>query len=124
MSAHPERAQDYLERMREAIARIRTYTEDMELVGFLNNPMTQDAVIRNLEIIGEAARKIQKNHPEFARLHPQLPLDQAYTTRNWLSHGYFKINLEIVWQTIEIDLPDLEMQIAHLLGDQQLKGLD
>ena len=115
MNRHPERAEDYLQHIQAALARIRKYTEELDLVGFINNELVQDAVIRNLEIIGEAARNIEKNHPEFARQHPQLPLAQAYAARNWLSHGYFKVNLEVVWQTIGIDLPDLETQVLQIL---------
>lgn len=116
MNPHPERAEDYLQHIQAAINRIQKYTEEIDFTGFINNELVQDAVIRNLEIIGEAARNIQKGHPEFAQLHSQLPLAEAYATRNWLSHGYFRINLEVVWQTIEIDLPELQANVTQVLA--------
>ncbi len=116
MNSHPERIEDYLEHIQTALARIQKYTENVDLNGFINNEIIQDAVIRNLEVIGEAARNIQKADPTFAHQYPQLPLAEAYATRNWLSHGYFKINLEVVWQTIEIDLPELQAQVVKVLA--------
>lgn len=56
MNAHPERAEDYLQHIQTALARIRKYTEDIDFTGFINNELIQDAVIRNFEIIGEAAK--------------------------------------------------------------------
>ena len=76
----------------------------------------QDAVIRNFEVIGEACRNIQRDCPEFAAAHPELPLAFAYEMRNALAHGYFKIDFEIVWKTIQGDLPRLRMQVQESLG--------
>ncbi len=72
---------------------------------------TPDAVIRNLEIIGEAARNIERNHAAFAAQHADVPWGIAYEMRNALAHGYFKVDFEIVWRTIENDLPGLEKKI-------------
>ncbi len=77
--------------------------------------MTQDAVIRNLEVIGEASRNIERHFPEFAKTHPELPLASAYEMRNALAHGYFSVDLGIVWKTIENDLPNLHGQTQTLL---------
>jgi uncharacterized protein with HEPN domain len=76
--------------------------------------MTQDAVIRNLEIIGEASRNIARDCPEFAAAHPELPLTFAYEMRNVLAHGYFKVDLDIVWRTLERDLPSLQQRVQIL----------
>ena len=70
----------------------------------------QDAVIRNFEVIGEASRNIERHYPEFATSHTELPLASAYEMRNALAHGYFKVDLNIVWKTIENDLPGLKAQ--------------
>jgi uncharacterized protein with HEPN domain len=67
------RVPDYLSHILQAVDRINVYTEDIDEVGFLKNQMVQDAVIRNIEIIGEAARNIEKHHPEFAGQHPDVP---------------------------------------------------
>jgi uncharacterized protein with HEPN domain len=83
---------------------------------FLGNAMAQDAVIRNLEIIGEASHNIEQHHPDFAAAHPELPLAFAYQMRNAVAHGYFKVDLEIVWKTIHNDLPGL--------GDVVAKAID
>jgi len=116
MSRDKQRLADYLEHILEAIERIARYTEDMGEVAFLENSMAQDAVIRNFEIIGEASFNIQKHYPEFAAEHPELPLAFAYQMRNAVAHGYFKVDLEIVWKTIHNDLPGLDKQVQGLLG--------
>jgi uncharacterized protein with HEPN domain len=118
MSRDKQRLHDYLAHIIQAILRIQHYTEDIEEIGFLQNEMVQDAVIRNIEIIGEASNNIEKHFTEFARLHPELPLVFAYEMRNAVAHGYFKVDFEIVWKTIQNDLPSLEHEIKAIL--QQL----
>ena len=75
---------------------------------------TCDAVIRNLEVIGEACNNIAKNHPDFAAQHATVPWGFAYEMRNALAHGYFTVDLAIVWQTIQNDLPSLHKQVTEL----------
>lgn len=110
------RVPDYLRHILEAIRRIHLYVEDMAEVKFLEDAKTQDAVIRNFEIIGEACRNIDCHHPEFTQKHPEVPWGFAYEMRNALAHGYFKVDLEIVWKTIHQDLPYLAEQIGTLLS--------
>lgn len=110
------RLPEYLRHILEAIERITQYTEDMDEVAFLSDIKTQDAVIRNFEIIGEASRNIERYHKQFAEEHDYLPLNFAYEMRNALAHGYFKVDLEIVWKTIHASLPELHAQISRLLG--------
>ena len=69
-------------------------------------------MIRNLEVIGEACSNIEKHCPAFAAGHPHLPLASAYQMRNALAHGYFKVDFDIVWQTIQHDLPGLRAQVC------------
>lgn len=85
----------------------------MDELAFMNNPLVQDAVIRNFEIIGEASNNIEKHYPEFAANNPELPLAFAYQMRNAVAHGYFKVDFEIVWKTIHSDLPGLYAQIQN-----------
>lgn len=113
MSHGPQRLADYLAHIGEAIERIDRYTGDMDETAFLNDQLVQDAVVRNLEIIGEASNNIEKHFPEFAAQHPELPLAFAYQMRNALAHGYFKVDFEIVWKTIHGDLPDLLVRIRE-----------
>lgn len=111
MTSGKQRLGDYLQHIVEAIERVQRYTEDADEVRFIGDEMMQDAVIRNLEVIGEASRNIEREHPGFAAAHPELPLSFAYEMRNVLSHGYFKVDLGIVWKTIERDLPVLLQQV-------------
>jgi uncharacterized protein with HEPN domain len=88
----------------------------------LNNPMVQDAVIRNFEIIGEASHNIDIHYPAFVSAHPALPLAYAYQMRNAVAHGYFKVDMEIVWKTIHSDLPELYQQVSSALMDLSPKN--
>lgn len=117
MSLDRRRLHDYLNHILEAIQRIDRYTEDLEEVAFLENELVQDAVIRNFEIIGEASHNIEDHYPEFAAKHTELPLAFAYQMRNAVAHGYFKVDLEIVWKTIHNDLPGLYEQVRGVLDD-------
>ncbi|QDQ27346.1 DUF86 domain-containing protein [Chitinimonas arctica] len=114
MSRDTQRLADYLNHVLQAIARIQRYTEAATCRVFLENEMVQDAVIRNFEIIGEACRNIERHYPDFAADHPEVPWAFAYEMRNALAHGYFKVDLEIVWKTIQNDLPGLECQVEAL----------
>jgi uncharacterized protein with HEPN domain len=118
LSRDPRRVVDYLVHFVQAIERIQRYTEDMDEFTFSRDELIQDAVIRNLEIVGEACRNVERNYPDFAAAHPDLPLAFAYEMRNALAHGYFKIDLAIVWKTIATDLPDLYDQLRAILGEQ------
>ncbi len=115
VSPDPKRLADYLGHMLEAIQRIERYTGALDPAAFLASDIVQDAVIRNLEVIGEASRNIERLHPDFAAAHPELPLKLASDMRNALAHGYFKIDLPIVWKTIQHDLPGLRATLRALL---------
>lgn len=116
MSRDPQRLPDYLGHILEAIERIQGYVANHNEQDFLGSQIVQDAVIRNLEVIGEASRNIERVHPEFAVAHPELPLSLANDMRNALAHGYFKVDLEIVWKTIHSDLPQLHALVGTLRG--------
>jgi uncharacterized protein with HEPN domain len=80
---------------------------------------------RNIEVIGEAARNIDRHHPEFAALHADVPWQDIYLMRNRVAHGYFSIDLEIVWKTVGRDIPELQQQVAQLrsgLADGNVAG--
>jgi uncharacterized protein with HEPN domain len=117
MSRDRQRLLDYLAHILEAITRIGRYTEDLDEVAFLKDELIQDAVIRNLEIIGEASSNIDKHYPEFAEHHSEVPFASAYEMCNALAHGYFKVDFEIVWKTIERDLPMLESLVDKLFQE-------
>jgi uncharacterized protein with HEPN domain len=108
------RAMDYLGHIVEAIDRIHRYVDDLTELAFLVDEKTQDAVVRNFEILGEAAHNIESHHIAFAQAHADVPWALMYTMRNRVAHGYFKVDYELVWKTIHADLPELRAQIAAL----------
>ena len=86
---------------------IERHTSDVDELGFLNSELIQDAVIRNIEIIGEASNNIQRVDPVFAARHAEIPWQVMYAMRNRVSHGYDKVDFEMVWKTICNDMPEL-----------------
>ncbi len=110
------RCMDYLEHIVEAIDRIHRYVEDMTELAFLEDEKTQDAVVRNFEILGEAAHNVELFHAAFADAHAEVPWALMYTMRNRVAHGYFKVDHELVWKTIHADLPGLRAQVAMLVA--------
>ena len=117
MSTPSLRLTDYLRHIQQAIERIERYTEEIDLENFLDDDLVQDAVIRNVEIIGEASHRILERVPEFAAAHPELPLSAAYQMRNAVAHGYLDVDMVVVWRTVVNDLPPLHERIARLLAD-------
>lgn len=115
MSRGEQRLRDYLGHILQAIERIDRYTGDKSKAAFLCNEMAQDAVVRNLEILGEASHNIEQRFPEFAGAHPELPLAAAYQMRNAVAHGYFSVDFDIVWKTIHSDLPALYASVQALV---------
>ncbi|WP_328592022.1 HepT-like ribonuclease domain-containing protein [Tepidimonas charontis] len=82
----------------------------------MSSELVQDAVLRNFEIIGEAANKLQRADPVFAAQNAHIPWQALYTMRNRVSHGYDQVDLVIVWKTIQHDLPRLCQQIRAIPG--------
>jgi uncharacterized protein with HEPN domain len=112
----PLRVRDYLEHIAQAITNIGEYTAGMDAAAYLADKKTQDAVIRNFEVIGEACNNITRHHAEFAASQPDIPWNIAYEMRNALAHGYFKVDQGIVWRTIEVDLPGLAKSLQTALN--------
>lgn len=104
----------------DAIKRIQRYIADVDEASYLESELIQDAVIRHLEIIGDASRNINRHFPKYAEHHSNVPFSIAYEIRNVLAHEYFKIDHEMVWETIERDLPEFEIMIAALLNHSRL----
>lgn len=109
----PRRDIDYLEDVLEAIRRIQLYTKEFGWDDFIEDIRTQDAVVRNLEIIGEATKHVSD---EFRTRYPHISWKDLAGVRDKLIHHYFGVNNEIVWQIIEDDLPSLFTQIDEILG--------
>ncbi|WP_189412115.1 HepT-like ribonuclease domain-containing protein [Neogemmobacter tilapiae] len=88
-----------------------TFTEGMDETDFERDLRTQRAVIMSLMIVGEAAARIVAEYPVFAANHAEIPWRGMRGMRNRIAHGYFDVDLRVVWQTIQIELPPL---IKHL----------
>lgn len=97
----------------ESTAAIRQYLNGISKVEFAARALLQDAVIRRLEIVGEAANQL----PEaLQNRFPEVEWRAITAMRNRLIHGYFSVNIEIVWNTVQHDLPILEAQVQSVLS--------
>ena len=110
MSSRP--ADLYIEDIKEAISKIESFTNDMSFDDFIKDDKTMDAVIRNIEIIGEAAKHIP---PDIRLKHVEIPWKEIIGTRSKVLHEYFGVDEKILWKTIQEDLPLLKKQIRNIL---------
>jgi uncharacterized protein with HEPN domain len=104
----------YLGHIRGAIEDVTSYSA----VGrdtFMADRMRQDAIIRKLEIIGEAVKQLS---PETTQRRPDIPWRQIAGMRDRLSHGYFGVDLALIWVVVERDLPALDAAVAMLLSER------
>ena len=96
----------------DAINAIENYLQAVDETKFNQEPMRHDAVIRQLEIIGEAATYLTG---ELREEHPNIPWQKIVGTRNRLIHGYTKVSLKIVWEIVKNDLPTLKTEVEEIL---------
>ncbi|WP_176058373.1 DUF86 domain-containing protein [Paraburkholderia sp. BCC1876] len=110
------RLPDYLDHMQQAATDAISFLDGLSKDSFLEDKRTQQAVIMSLIIIGEAATKVMDGYAEFANAHAGVPWRSMRGMRNRIAHGYFDINLDVVWDTVQTALPDLLKQLsaAHL----------
>ena len=108
-----------LEDILDSLERIQQYIQDINLQEFKSDQRTIDAVVRNLEVIGEAARYIPESIVEE---YPDVPWKYMRDMRNVLIHEYFGIHTEIIWQTITHDLPLLKTQLKKIIRDKPPKS--
>ena len=119
----PEKKRDYilfLEDILSAIEKIEMYTKGLKFKKFRENSMAVDAVIRNFEVIGEATRNVPKTVKD---KYPDVEWKEAIGFRNVLTHDYFGIDLESVWDTLKNNIPVLKRHIGEVLKSEQ-KGND
>ncbi len=111
------RLPDYLEHIQQAAIDARSFMDGMAKEDFLADKRTQQAVIMSLIIIGEAATKIMDGYTAFTQAHSEVPWRSMRNMRNRMAHGYFDINLDIVWDTVQEWLPELLKQLPSVLQD-------
>jgi uncharacterized protein with HEPN domain len=105
---------DYLNDILESIADIREFIAGITKEDFFNDKKTINAVVRGLEVIGEAASKL----PSHVRdRHPEISWQETIGMRNRLIHEYFGVDLDIVWQTIEEDLEPLDKTVREMIAE-------
>lgn len=108
----------YLEDIQLSMTRISEYIDDLSFISFKQDYKTVDAVIRNFEIIGEAS----KNLPDYIKIkYPMIPWEEMYYLRNKVSHEYFGIDYEIIWDVATNYLPDNKIEIDRIV-EKELGG--
>lgn len=107
-------ASDLVDHMTEAIDLALDHVSGMSLTEFLVDRKTQQAVIYNILIIGEAASRVLADFPDFVTEHAAIPWHEMRGMRNRLAHGYFEIDLEIVWQTVQKNLPQPKTSLGAI----------
>ena len=108
---------DYLDQMLTAASDARRFVDGMSKEDFLADKRTQQAVIMSLVIIGEAAARIMDKHSEFIAGNPEIPWRGMRGMRNRVAHGYFDVNLDVVWDTAQTALPDLLLPWSVFVGE-------
>ena len=102
----------YLKHIRDAVLKIESYTKKLSSATFNKDTLIQDAVIRQIEIIGEATKRLSE---KIRKGSTDIPWDDIAGMRDKLIHDYFGVDIEKVWITVQNDLPILKKQINHIL---------
>lgn len=106
----------FLKHVLDSINQIEEYVDGMGFEGFVSSRLVQDGVVRQLEVIGEATKNLS---PELREKYPKSPWEDIAGMRDKLIHHYFGVDLEVVWDTVEKDLPALKKQVKKILGEHE-----
>jgi uncharacterized protein with HEPN domain len=108
----------YLQDLWESILAIEKYTKNLSEEEFISNNMIQDAVVRRLEIMGEAVKNIDD---EYRNKYPLIPWKKIAGMRDIITHEYFGVKLDRIWDVIRKDLPGLREKIKIIIDTDDLK---
>ncbi len=104
--------QVYIEHILDCIEKIIRFSEGVTYAEFSENELLQDGIIRNIEVIGEASKKVSQN---LKQVYFHIPWKEMAGMRDKLIHDYFGIDLDVIWKTIQLDIPDLYIQIKSIV---------
>jgi len=102
----------YLKHILESVEKIEVFLRGVERNNFLKNALRISAVVRELEIIGEAATKVSV---AFREKYSEIPWREMKRTRNFLIHQYFAVDVKEVWKTVKVDIPQLKKAVEKVL---------
>lgn len=105
---------DYIEHMRQAATDACSFVDGLDKDEFIADKRTQQAVIMSLIIVGEAATKVMDRYGSFAETHLDIPWRNMRGMRNRIAHGYFEVDLDVVWDTVQTALPQLLKQLSDI----------
>jgi uncharacterized protein with HEPN domain len=108
----------YLKHILDAISRINEYTKSVKYEDFIKSNLIQAGVIREIEIVGEASKRLAQ---EFKEKHSKIPWKQIAGMRDKLIHDYFGVDLDAVWETVQKDIPVLYTQLLEISKKDQYK---
>ena len=106
----------FLQHIMESIARIESFSKDITKEGLSKNELKQYAIVRAIEIIGEAVKNLPK---EFVEKYTSVPWRDIVGMRDKIMHQYFDMDLDIVWQVIKFNLPELKTELQKILDELQ-----
>jgi uncharacterized protein with HEPN domain len=113
------RLNDQLLRMHECCQYLLEYSEDLEKNDFFEDHRTQQAVMMNLLVIGEIATKLIQLFPEFVAARAEIPWKSIKGMRNHIAHGYFEINFDVIWDTLQTAIPPLHEKLHIIINDSK-----
>lgn len=119
-----QRLRDLLAHMNAAASDAQAFVDGMAQCDFLDDRRTQQAVLMSLVVLGEASTKISQLYPAWAERHSELPLRSMRGMRNRLAHGYYQIDFDLVWVTVQTELPALIPLLEAAMMDAQTDAGD